>query len=119
MPTNKKYFRCAFLGALIALLPFASASADGETINLLTQNFPPFSMADDGKNFAKEDAISGIDADVVAALFKRADVPYAMTLRFPWSRLQKLAEKTPGFAVFSLSRTPEREPKYKWVGPLS
>ncbi|MBK3918556.1 transporter substrate-binding domain-containing protein [Pseudomonas stutzeri] len=119
MPTNKKYFRCAFLGALIALLPFASASADGETINLLTQNFPPFSMADDSKNFAKEDAISGIDADVVAALFKRADVPYAMTLRFPWSRLQKLGEKTPGFAVFSLSRTPEREPKYKWVGPLS
>jgi polar amino acid transport system substrate-binding protein len=119
MPTNKKYLRCAFLGALISLLPFASASADGETINLLTQNFPPFSMADDGKNFAKEGAISGIDAEVVAALFKRAGVPYAMTLRFPWSRLQQLAEKTPGFAVFSLSRTPEREPKYKWVGPLS
>tara|TARA_Y100001947_G_C10332855_1_gene301682 strand:+ start:572 stop:682 length:111 start_codon:yes stop_codon:yes gene_type:complete len=36
----------------LPLLPFASASADGETINLLTQNFPPFSMADDGKNFA-------------------------------------------------------------------
>ncbi|WP_312916664.1 ABC transporter substrate-binding protein [Stutzerimonas kunmingensis] len=121
MPTTKKYLRCAFLGALITLLPIASASADGETINLLTQNFPPFSMADDGKNFAKEGAISGIDAEVVAALFKRAGVPYAMTLRFPWSRLQQLAEKTPGFAVFSLSRTPERErePKYKWVGPLS
>ncbi|MGN5583532.1 ABC transporter substrate-binding protein [Stutzerimonas sp. Brlt_13] len=55
----------------------------------------------------------------MAALFKRAGIPYTLTLRFPWSRLQQLAEKTPGFAVFSLSRTPEREPKYKWVGPLS
>ncbi len=119
MPTYNRYFRSVFLGALIGLLPFASASAAEETINLLTQNFPPFSMAADGKNFAKEAAISGIDAEVVAALFKRAGVPYTLTLRFPWSRLQQLAEKSPGFAVFSLSRTPEREPKYKWVGPLS
>ncbi|HAQ74589.1 substrate-binding periplasmic protein [Stutzerimonas nitrititolerans] len=119
MSTHNKCIRSAFLGALMALLPFAPANAAEETINLLTQNFPPFSMAVDGKNFAREDAISGIDAEVVAALFKRAGVPYAMTLRFPWSRLQQLAEKTPGFAVFSLSRTPEREPRYKWVGPLS
>ncbi|MDC6684701.1 hypothetical protein N4Q63_26890, partial [Leclercia adecarboxylata] len=75
MPTYNRYFRSVFLGALIGLLPFASASAAEETINLLTQNFPPFSMAADGKNFAKEAAISGIDAEVVAALFKRAGVP--------------------------------------------
>jgi len=55
----------------------------------------------------------------VAELFKRAGIDYEMTLRFPWNRLQTLAEQKPGFAVFSLSRTPEREPKYKWVGPLS
>ncbi len=119
MPTHNKCIRSAFLGALMTLLPFAPANAAEETINLLTQNFPPFSMSVDGKNFAREDAISGIDAEVVAALFKRAGVSYAMTLRFPWGRLQQLAEKTPGFAVFSLSRTPEREPRYKWVGPLS
>ena len=116
MPTRNKTLRSAVLGALFALLPFASANAQ-DTVNLLTQNFPPFSMANDGKNFAKEEAISGIDAEVVAALFKRAGIPYTLTLRF-WSRLQQLAENA-SFAVFSLSRTPEREPKYKWVGPLS
>ena len=117
MPTRNKTLRSAVLGALFALLPFASANAQ-DTVNLLTQNFPPFSMANDGKNFAKEEAISGIDAEVVAALFKRAGIPYTLTLRF----LEPPAAaggKTPGFAVFSLSRTPEREPKYKWVGPLS
>ncbi|MGK9066036.1 substrate-binding periplasmic protein [Stutzerimonas chloritidismutans] len=119
MPTKHNSVRGAVLGALFTLLPLAQAHATGEKINLLTQNFPPFSMAVDGKNFAKESAINGIDAEVVAELFKRAGVPYEMTLRFPWSRLQDLAEKTHGFGVFSLSRTPQREPKYKWVGPLS
>jgi len=104
---------------LLAFLPSAFAGSDEVKINLLTQNFPPFSMASHGKNFAREDAISGIDAEVVAELFKRAGIDYEMTLRFPWGRLQTLAEQEPGFAVFSLSRTPEREPKYKWVGPLS
>ena len=115
MPTRNKTLRSAVLGALFALLPFASANAQ-DTVNLLTQNFPPFSMANDGKNFAKEEAISGIDAEVVAALFKRAGIPYTLTLRFlepPAAaggkrRLRRV-----------LSRTPEREPKYKWVGPLS
>lgn len=53
MPTRNKTLRSAVLGALFALLPFASANAQ-DTVNLLTQNFPPFSMANDGKNFAKE-----------------------------------------------------------------
>jgi polar amino acid transport system substrate-binding protein len=119
MHKKNKNCRFALLGAVLSVLPFAFANGDEEKINLLTQNFAPFSMSVDGKNFAREQSISGIDADVVAALFKRAGVPYEMTLRFPWSRVQKLAEQSPGFAVFSLSRTAEREPKYKWVGPLS
>lgn len=117
MPTRNKTLRSAVLGALFALLPFASANAQ-DTVNLLTQNFPPFSMANDGKNFAKEEAISGIDAEVVAALFKRAGIPYTLTLRFPGAACSSW-RKNASFAVFSLSRTPEREPKYKWVGPLS
>lgn len=119
MHKKTKNFCCAFLGALLSIVPCAFANSAEVKINLLTQNFAPFSMANDGKNFAREESISGIDADVVAALFKRAGVDYEMTLRFPWSRLQALAAEQPGFAVFSLSRTPEREPRYKWVGPLS
>ncbi|MFL9813519.1 ABC transporter substrate-binding protein [Stutzerimonas sp. VN223-3] len=119
MHIKNKKLSFAFVTLLFAFLPSAFANSDDVKINLLTQNFPPFSMAIDGKNFAREESIDGIDADVVAELFKRAGIDYEMTLRFPWNRLQKLAEQKPGFAVFSLSRTPEREPKYKWVGPLS
>lgn len=43
MPTRNKTLRSAVLGALFALLPFASANAQ-DTVNLLTQNFPPFKI---------------------------------------------------------------------------
>ncbi|AHL73913.1 hypothetical protein CH92_01905 [Stutzerimonas stutzeri] len=119
MPIKNKNLSFVLLALSLVFLPSAFANSDEVKINLLTQNFPPFSMATDGKNFAREESIDGIDADVVAELFKRAGIDYEMTLRFPWNRLQKLAEEKHGFAVFSLSRTPEREPKYKWVGPLS
>lgn len=118
MFSNKKL--CSMLFCLLAVvIRPASADDTDATIQLLTQNFPPYTMAADGKNFAREAEISGIDTEVVQEMFKRAKITYALSLRFPWSRLQEMAEQQSGFGVFSLSRTTERESKFKWVGPLS
>jgi polar amino acid transport system substrate-binding protein len=104
----------------IALLPlFAGTAQAANVVQILTQNYPPFSMSTNAKNFEREDGIEGIDKEVVVEMFKRAEVPYQMTLRFPWSRLQEMAEKQPDFAVYSLSRSADRESRFKWVGPLS
>lgn len=113
-----KMIRRAML--MLSLLPFFAVTAQAaDTVQILTQNYPPFSMSANDKNFEREDGIEGIDKEVVVEMFKRADVPYQMTLRFPWSRLQEMAEKQRDFAVFSLSRSAQRESRYKWVGPLS
>ncbi len=85
---------------------------------LLTENFPPFNMAVDGKNFAQENNIDGSAAEVVREMFKRANIGYSMTLRFPWDRVYKLALEKPGYGVFSTTRLPERENLFKWVGPI-
>ena len=37
----------------------------------------------------------------------------------PWSRALKLLRLKPNAALFSTVRTPEREPKFKWVGPIA
>lgn len=50
---------------------------------VLTENFPPFNMAVDDKNFARDDGIDGISAEIVREMFKRAGIDYSMTLRFP------------------------------------
>ncbi|PMU11879.1 MULTISPECIES: ABC transporter substrate-binding protein [unclassified Pseudomonas] len=111
------------------LLAFASASLlfingvhaaenQGTGLVLLTENFPPYNMAKNGKNFAQDENIDGIAVDIVREMFKRADIPYSLTLRFPWERIYKLALEKPGYGVFVMARLPDREKLFKWVGPI-
>ncbi|UVK99113.1 ABC transporter substrate-binding protein [Pseudomonas sp. B21-048] len=85
---------------------------------LLTENFPPYNMAKNGKNFAQDENINGIATDIIREMFKRADITYSLTLRFPWERIYKLALEKPGYGVFVMARLPDREKLFKWVGPI-
>lgn len=101
-----------------SLLLAGSARAADTSLVLLTENFPPYNMAKNGKNFAQDENIHGIAVDIVREIFKRADITYSLTLRFPWERIYKLALEKPGYGVFVMARLPEREKLFKWVGPI-
>jgi len=103
--------------ALLLGATLAHAQAP-DKINLLTENFPPYNMADDGKNFARDEHITGIAADIVREMFKRAGIDYTLTLRFPWERIYGMALEQPNSGVFVTARLPEREELFKWVGPI-
>jgi polar amino acid transport system substrate-binding protein len=75
-------------------------------------------MARNGKNFAQDENINGIAVDIVREIFKRADISYSLTLRFPWERVYKLALENPGYGAFVMARLPDRERLFKWVGPI-
>ena len=106
-------------GTLVVLAGAARAEVDPNfNVVLLTENFPPYNMAVNGKNFAQEENINGIAVDIVKEMFKRAGVQYNLTLRFPWDRIYKLALEKPGYGVFVTARLPEREQLFKWVGPI-
>ena len=111
-----------FLALATAALLFATVAHAGELdspeVVLLTENFPPYHMAVNGKNFARDENINGIAVDLVREMFKRADVKYQLSLRFPWDRIYKMALEKPGYGVFVTARLPEREKDFKWVGPL-
>ncbi|AYC34668.1 ABC transporter substrate-binding protein [Pseudomonas cavernae] len=108
-----------FAGTLLVLSTAARAEVDENySVVLLTENFPPYNMAINGKNFAQEDNIDGIAADIVREMFKRAGIKYSLTLRFPWDRIYKLALEKPDYGVFVTARLPEREQLFKWVGPI-
>jgi len=96
-----------------------AALPDDYEIVLLTENFPPFNMAADGKNYAADQNISGINAEIVREMFRRAGINYSLTLRFPWERIYKQVLEHPDQGLFSTTYTPEREPLFKWVGPLA
>ncbi|SDU92893.1 substrate-binding periplasmic protein [Pseudomonas sihuiensis] len=109
----------ALAGTLMVLAGAVRAEVDPNySVVLLTENFPPYNMAINGKNFAQEDNIDGIAVDIVKEMFKRAGVRYSLTLRFPWDRIYKLALEKPSYGVFVTARLPEREELFKWVGPI-
>lgn len=115
-----KTLKNALLGSLLlsAWAAHAQLPADYKVV-LLTENFPPFNMAVDDKNFARDDGIDGISAEVVREMFKRAGIDYNLSLRFPWDRLYRLTLDKPNYGLFSTTFTAERQPLFKWVGPLA
>ena len=114
-----KQLLIALAGTVMVLAGSARAEVDPNyRVVLLTENFPPYNMAINGKNFAQEDNIDGIAVDIIREMFKRAEIQYNMTLRFPWDRIYKLALEKPGYGVFVTARLPERENLFKWVGPI-
>ncbi|MHC8409057.1 substrate-binding periplasmic protein [Pseudomonas sp. Hz4] len=109
----------ALASASLLLVNGAHAADNPATdLVLLTENFPPYNMAKNGKNFAQDENINGIAVDIVREMFKRANITYSLTLRFPWERIYKLALEKPGYGVFVMARLPDREKLFKWVGPI-
>ncbi|POF40023.1 amino acid ABC transporter substrate-binding protein [Pseudomonas laurylsulfativorans] len=114
-----KRFLLVLASASLLLINGANAKDSPDTdLVLLTENFPPYNMAKNGKNFAQDENINGIATDIVREIFKRADITYSLTLRFPWERIYKLTLEKPGYGVFVMARLPDREKLFKWVGPI-
>ncbi len=111
--------RSLLLGLALTAAAAHAELPEGYEVVLLTENFPPFNMAVDDKNFARDEGIDGISADLVREMFKRADIKYNLTLRFPWDRLYKLTQDNANYGLFSTTRTEARETMFKWVGPLA
>ena len=119
LPVMFKRFLLVLAGfAMLLTNAVFAADPSRQSLVLLTENFPPYNMAKNGKNFAQNQNIEGIAADILRETFKRADIAYSMTLRFPWERIYNLALNNPGYGVFVTARVPEREALFKWVGPI-
>lgn len=108
-----------YFGLLVSAFSARAELPMDYKVVLLTENFPPFNMAVDDKNFARDDGIDGISAEIVREMFKRAKIDYTLTLRFPWDRLYRLTLDKPNYGLFSTTFTPERQPLFKWVGPIA
>ena len=95
---------------LILAFLFSSLYA-GENIKLMTEIFPPF-------QYEHEEELIGISTEIVNAIQKEMNVKNKIKV-YPWPRALKIVDKKKNTAIFSMLRTPERENKYKWVGPLT
>lgn len=96
--------------AATLLLPSLGVASD---IHYITEEYPPY-------NFAEGEQITGISIDLLNAVHEKMGVSDPNVSLFPWVRGYRVAQ-TPGKqnVIFSTTRTEEREPKFKWVGPIA
>lgn len=91
----------------LALLCGARADAG---LRILTEPGPPTAFMQDGE-------LRGFGVDVVRELISRTD-SQAQIEMMPWTRAYTLAQREPNVALFAMVRTPERETRFQWVGPI-
>lgn len=83
----------------------------GPILSLVTEEYPPYNMS--GPN----GEVNGISSRILQALLGEAKLDYTVAI-YPWARAIAMARTQAVTCVYSMSRTPERESLYQWVGPL-
>jgi polar amino acid transport system substrate-binding protein len=97
------------IGLWMALI-FAGGSVPAQEMMVLTEESPPF-------NFIRFGEITGSSTQVVREILRRIGQPDNIQM-LPWARSYKLLQTLPNVALFSTTRTPEREDQFFWIGPL-
>ncbi len=105
---------CLSLAALAALLgpcPRAAAVPAEAVLQGFTENLPPL-------NYQDEAGPQGFAVELLRLMAAGAGLPLDVQV-LPWQRAMQMAEAQPGSVLFSLTRTPEREAQFQWVGPIA
>lgn len=76
-------------------------AAQGNDIHLVTFDYPPFMVNENGST-------SGMNVDIVRAVFDRMELSVQIDF-YPVSRCLKMMEKSETDGMFSLKKTPDRE----------
>jgi polar amino acid transport system substrate-binding protein len=106
--TTRLARRTALQFALLAgILP----SRAGETIKVLTEEYPPFNYTDKGK-------ITGLGTEVVQAVLKEINVE-GQFQSVPWARAYETTQTNENVLIYSINRSKEREKLFKWVGQIT
>lgn len=79
-------------------------------LKIYTENSPP-------GNYLNKGEIKGLAVDIVSEILVRLKLPDNIQV-VPWARGYALALNQPNVALFSTTRLPQREKRFKWVGPL-
>lgn len=98
---------------LVVATFMSGAPASAAELRVFTETNPPL-------NFLEDQVVRGLSTDVLLAAFERAGVSLRRTdIRLiPWPRAYQTVLETPGTALYSMARMPEREPLFLWAGPL-
>ncbi|TYT73788.1 substrate-binding periplasmic protein [Desulfobotulus mexicanus] len=95
---------------LLICLMVLPLSSSAKTLEMLTDDFPPYSFQENGH-------ISGICIDVIRNVFQDTAYDFHVQL-FPFARAYAATRDGKNIFEFCVARTPEREDLFQWIGPV-
>jgi polar amino acid transport system substrate-binding protein len=101
--------------ALFACAVAATAPAWAAELRLITAELPPYTFQIPPATVAEFPGPGqGLVQEVVEEMARR--VGHSGTIEYmPWARAQQIAMTEPNVGILSLTRSPEREDKYRWL----
>jgi polar amino acid transport system substrate-binding protein len=98
------------LSLLVGSTSSARLWADEKKPGVVTEEWPPYNFLEDG-------VLKGFSVEVVQAIIDRLNLKISIEI-YPSMRTTLMLGSVPGTMMITMLRTPERETKYKWIGPL-
>lgn len=82
-----------------------------QELSIVTEQYPPYNYQENGK-------VVGVSTEVIQAVLSELDIEADISV-LPWSRALDKAKREENVLIYSISRIPEREIHYKWVGVIA
>lgn len=96
----------------LAIISAMSIIALNAQLTIYCEDDPPFQIVN------KDGSLSGLTVDVCKEIQKRVGSTDKIQV-VPWARGLNEVNTKPNTILFSMTRTAERNPLYKWVGPVN
>ena len=90
---------------------FLGMSAHGQTLQILTEEYPPYNRIEEGQ-------VTGFSTKIVEQVVLKAGIQGKPKL-YPWPRAYEMVLAKENTLIYTIARNSEREKLFKWVGPLA
>lgn len=111
--TRRAFVATSMAAATLLSSRYGHTNEALNALKIMTEDYPPFNYQENGE-------LKGLSVEIVSELLKRAGTTHKRSdIEFlPWARGYNLTLDRPGHALFSTTRTEDREKLFKWVGPF-
>jgi len=107
-------FPVAFVSVASAAFLGSALPVHAATLTLLAEdNNPPANFTDPSTG-----RFVGTSTEIVERMMAAVGIDYTIEA-LPWGRAYQMTLRGENTCLFSTNRTPEREPLFKWVGPMT
>jgi polar amino acid transport system substrate-binding protein len=96
-------------GVILVALLWASFACS-QTISIVTEDGYPL-------QYMQNRQIVGPGTELVETVMQQAGLTYTIRM-YPWARAYMLAQRAKNVLIYSMTRTPQRESQFKWVGEI-